>query len=154
MTYHELNNQLPVVNSSASMPEVFGLVEQVSKKLKGFQRRTMREAGLTPAQYFILSLLWEKDRMAFKDLAAASLTSRPTITGIVDTLERKGLVTREPNPDDRRSLLVSLTEKGKTLRQESPSLEAIFTSCCSSLAAAEIQQLIALLHKLNGTLLF
>jgi DNA-binding MarR family transcriptional regulator len=154
MTYHNLNNQLPVVNSTASLPEVFGLIEQVSKKLKGFQRRTMREAGLTPAQYFILSLLWEKDRMPFKDLAAASLTSRPTITGIVDTLEKKGLVTREPNPDDRRSLLVSLTGKGRTLRQATPTLESIFMSCCSSLDSAEIQQLSALLQKLNGTLPF
>jgi DNA-binding MarR family transcriptional regulator len=154
MTYNNLSNQLPVVNSSASMPEVFQLIEQVSKKLKQFQRRTTREAGLTPAQYFILSLLWENDRMPFKDLAAASLTSRPTITGIVDTLEKKGLVTREPNPADRRSLLVSLTKKGESLRQATPTLESIFTSCCSSLSPVEIQQLTALLQKLNGTLPF
>jgi DNA-binding MarR family transcriptional regulator len=136
------------------MPEVFQLIEQVSKKLKQFQRRTMREAGLTPAQYFILSRLWEKDRIPFKDLAAASLTSRPTITGIVDTLEKKGLVTREPNPDDRRSLLVSLTEKGKALRQATQTLESVFTSCCSSLTLAEIQQITALLQILNDTLPF
>jgi DNA-binding MarR family transcriptional regulator len=154
MTYQNLNNQLPVVNSTASMPEVFGLIEQVSKKLKQFQRRTMHESGLTPPQYFILSLLWEKDRMPFKDLAAASLTSRPTITGIVDTLEKKGLVTREPNPDDRRSLLVSLTEKGRILQQATPTLESIFTSCCSSLTLAETREIIALLQKLNGTLPF
>ena len=154
MTYNNLSNQLPVMNSSASLPEVFGLIEQVSKKLKQFQRHTMREANLTPSQYFILSLLWEKDRMPFKDLATASLTSRPTITGIVDTLEKKGLVTREPNLDDRRSLLVSLTEKGSAFRQATPTLETIFTRCCSSLAPAEIQQLTALLQKLNGTLPF
>jgi DNA-binding MarR family transcriptional regulator len=154
MTYNNLSNQLPILNSPASLPEVFQLIEQVSKKLKQFQRRTMREASLTPAQYFILSLLWEKDRMPFKDLAAASLTSRPTITGIVDSLEKKGLVTREPNPGDRRSLLVSLTEKGRTLRQATPTLETIFMSCCSSLTLSETQQLSTLLQKLNGTLPF
>lgn len=136
------------------MPEVFGLIEQLSKKLKGFQRRTMQEAGLTPAQYFILSLLWQKDRVPFKDLAAASLTSRPTITGIVDSLGKKELVTRKPNPDDRRSLLVCLTKKGKALRKKTPTLETIFTSCCGSLSVAEIRQLTALLQKLNGTLPF
>jgi DNA-binding MarR family transcriptional regulator len=154
MTYNTLRNQLPVMNSSESMPEVFQLIEQVSKKLKQFQRRTMCEARLTPAQYFILSLLWEKDCMPFKDLAAASLTSRPTITGIVDTLEKKGLVTRKPNRNDRRSLLVSLTEKGRTLRQATPTLETIFTNCCSNLTVSETQQLIILLQKLNGTLPF
>jgi DNA-binding MarR family transcriptional regulator len=154
MTYNRLSNQLPVVNSSVSLPEVFQLIEQVSKKLKQFQRRTMREAGLTPAQYFILSLLWEKDCMSFKDLADASLTSRPTITGIVDTLEKKDLVTREPNPNDRRSLLVSLTEQGRTLRHTTPTLESIFMSCCNGLTPVETQQLSALLQKLNGTLPF
>ena len=154
MTYNNLDNQLTVLNVTASLPDVFHLIEQASKKLKQFQRRTMREASLTPAQYFILSLLWEKDRVPFKDLASASLTSRPTITGIVDTLEKKELVAREPNPDDRRSLLVCLTEKGKDLRQATPTLDAIFTSCCSSLTLAEIQQLTLLLQKLNGSLPF
>jgi DNA-binding MarR family transcriptional regulator len=154
MTYTDLNNQLPIINPSVSLPGAFQLIEQVAKKLKQFQRRTMREARLTPPQYFLLSRLWEKDRLPFKDLATASLTSRPTITGIVDTLEKKGLVTREPNPDDRRSLLVSLTEQGRAIRQSTPTLEVIFSSCCSSLTLGEIQQLITLLQKLNGTLPF
>ncbi|MCJ7434864.1 MAG: MarR family transcriptional regulator [Anaerolineales bacterium] len=136
------------------MPEIFQLIEQASKKLKQFQRRTIQESNLTPPQYFILSLLWEKDGAPFKDLASASFSSRATITGIVDTLEKKGLVTREPNHDDRRSLLVSLTGKGKKLRQSTPTLETIFRSCCSSLDLAEIQQLTVLLKKLNDTLPF
>jgi DNA-binding MarR family transcriptional regulator len=122
------------------------------KRLKRIQRETIREADLTPPQYFILTLLWEKDGRPFKEMAAAAHSSRASMTGIVDTLERKGLVTREPNPDDRRSLLVKLTEKGWSLQDSTPTLEGIFGSCCAGLEPVEIQQLSRLLRKLNDSL--
>jgi DNA-binding MarR family transcriptional regulator len=137
---------------SASMPEVFQLIELADKRLKRIQRETIREADLTPPQYFILTLLWEKDGRPFKEMAAAAHSSRASMTGIVDTLERKGLVTREPNPDDRRSLLVKLTEKGWSLQDSTPTLEGIFGSCCAGLEPVEIQQLSRLLRKLNDSL--
>jgi len=74
------------------------------------------------------------------------------MTGIVDTLEGKGLVSREPNPDDRRSLLVKLTAKGTALQKSTPTLDRIFGRCCVGLEADEIQQLSRLLKKLNDVL--
>jgi DNA-binding MarR family transcriptional regulator len=76
------------------------------------------------------------------------------MTGIVDTLENKGLVTREPNPDDRRSLLVKLTEKGRSLQASTPTLDKIFRSCCVGLEAGEVRQLSQLLRKLNESLTY
>lgn len=139
---------------SGAMPEVFQLIELAEKRLKQIQRETIREADLTPPQYFIMTLLWEKDGRPFKELASAAHSSRPTMTGIVDSLERKELVTREPNPDDRRSLLVQLTEKGKALRHSTPTLDRIFRSCCVGLGPDEVRQLSRLLRKLNDSLAF
>jgi len=65
----------------------------------------IKENNLAPSQYVILNLLWEKDRCQFHELASVCCCSRSTITGIVDTLEKKGLVVRELNPEDRRSFL-------------------------------------------------
>lgn len=62
------------------------------------------------------------------------------------------MVSREPNPDDRRSLLVRLTEKGETLQDATPTLDRIFESCCIGLEPDEIQQLSRLLKKLNESL--
>ena len=76
------------------------------------------------------------------------------MTGIVDSLERKELVTREPNPDDRRSLLVQLTESGEALRHSTPTLDRIFRSCCVGLGPDEVRQLSRLLRKLNDSLAF
>jgi DNA-binding MarR family transcriptional regulator len=135
-----------------SIPEIFQLIEQVEKKLKQIQRETIKETNLTPPQYVVLTLLWEKDGRPFKELAAAVQCTRATMTGIVDTLEKKGLVTRAPNPDDRRSLLVKLTEKGESLQRSTPTLDRIFKNCCVGLAPAEARQLSQLLKKLNDSL--
>ena len=134
------------------LPEVVQLIELADKRLKQIQRETIGEADLTPPQYFVLTLLWERDGRPFKELAAAANCSPATMTGIVDTLERKGLVAREPNPDDRRSLLVKLTEAGWSLKDSTPTLEGIFRGCCVGLEPDEIQQLSQLLKKLNESL--
>ncbi|OEH86426.1 hypothetical protein BHU72_13490 [Desulfuribacillus stibiiarsenatis] len=43
---------------------------------------------------------------------------RPTISGIIDRLEKNGWVVRKPNPDDRRSQIIELTEKSESLIHE------------------------------------
>lgn len=139
---------------SGSLPEVFQLIEAASKQLKRMQSETLRVAGLTPPQYFILNLLWGQDKRPFKELADLLNSSRATITEIVDALERKELVIRTPNPADRRSLLVSLTEKGYKLRLSTPVLQEMFGSCCCGMDPVETKQLSMLLRKLNDALKF
>lgn len=138
--------------AQGSIAEVFRLVDTVAKKLKQFQRETIRDVDLTPAQYSVLGLLWEKDARQPNELASACCCSPSTITGIIDTMERKGLVSRELNPEDRRSFLTRLTEKGEALRYSTPTLEKIFTNCCSGIEPRELRQLAELLRKLNDTL--
>ena len=135
-----------------SMPEIFQLIERVGKKLKQIQRETIKETNLTPPQYVVMTLLWERDGRPFMELAAAVHCTRATMTGIVDTLEKKGLVIRAPNPDDRRSLLVQLTDEGKNLQKSTPTLDRIFHSCCVGLQPDEARQLSYLLKKLDASL--
>jgi DNA-binding MarR family transcriptional regulator len=134
------------------LAEIFQLIGVVAKKLRQIQRDTMGGADLTPAQYSILTLLRERDDRPFKELAAAHHCSPATITGIVDVMEKKGLVTREPNPDDRRSLLARLTEEGRTLQDSAPGLDKIYRSCCVGLEPDEFQRLGWLLTRLNNSL--
>jgi DNA-binding MarR family transcriptional regulator len=135
-----------------SIPEVFQLLDRVAKKLTRVQREDIRTADLTPAQYSVLSLLWKGDGRPFNELASGCCCSPSTITGIVDTLEKKGLVSRQPNPEDRRSLLVSLTEDGRSMEGRTPTLETIFGDCCPAIEPEELQQLATLLRKLNEAL--
>ena len=113
---------IPIENLLLSTPvtDVFTLLDRVARNLREIKRLTVNQVDLTPPQYQTLRLLWDQDSQPFKDLAAANGCTRPTMTGIVDTLEKNGLVTRQPNPDDRRSLLVTLSEKGAALEGRSP----------------------------------
>lgn len=137
---------------AGSVSEVFQLIDQVGKKLKQLQRQGIRGEDLTPSQYYILSLLWEEDEREFHQLASACCCARSTITGIVDTLEKKGLVTREPNPHDRRSILVKLTERGRTLKDSAPNLGKVLNGCCTGITPEDLRQLSQLLKKLDSDL--
>ena len=99
-------------------------------------------------------MLWDRDEMPLKDLASACNCTRATITGLIDGLERKGLVSRKPNPDDRRSLLATLTDEGRALQRETPELENTYEKCCAGLTSQEFRQLGLLLNRLNESLIF
>lgn len=141
-------------SSETSFTEVFELLELTSKNLKRIERLAMQESGLTPSQYHVLNLLWDEGEMPLKDLAEASRCTRATMTGLIDVLERKGLVRRVPNPEDRRSLLASLTKEGLALQEQAPSLRRIYSTCCVGLSPGEFQQLSQLLGKLNKSFVF
>ena len=84
------------------------------------------------------------------ELADAAGVTRATMTGLVDTLERDGFVTREPDPDDRRMMSVRLTTKGeKFLREFLPGHFKVATTIMSTLTEAERKTLVRLLIKVQ-----
>jgi DNA-binding MarR family transcriptional regulator len=63
-----------------------------------------------------LRALYEKDEATPNELSGKLALNSSTLTGILDRLEKKGLLKRELNSKDRRSIIVKLTEKAKTLK--------------------------------------
>ncbi|MFX0000378.1 MAG: MarR family winged helix-turn-helix transcriptional regulator [Candidatus Hodarchaeota archaeon] len=143
------NNCCPPKN----IVEVFELINILNKKYEKLQRDNIQELELTPTQHFILRELWRSNGQQFKDLAESCNCSRSTITGVVDTMEKKDLVFRDSNPEDRRSMLVKLTNKGKKLKIETPPLESIVNGCCPEISKGEIEKLAELLQKLLNSLI-
>lgn len=94
--------------------------------------RDLARYGITFPQFMVLIALertQESSRMG--PLASSTLQSLPAMTGIVDRLEERGLVQRQRDPNDRRSVVVCLTEKGKALlsqikTERQQALEEIF----------------------------
>jgi DNA-binding MarR family transcriptional regulator len=84
------------------------------------------------------------------DLAEKTGVTRATITGLLDGLEKEGLVERSPDPDNRRSIRVKLTVAGQEfLDSVRPGYCRWFTSVVESLNEEERQQLLALLAKIQ-----
>jgi len=142
-------------NDNTAAPEIFDAINGLARRLNQFESRTLRESGLTPAQFFVLSLLVSEDCRPLSELAELCLCARPTMSGIADTLERKDLVRRMPNPSDRRGALICLTDQGRTLFAATTSLNEMFGSCCCELLPAEeMSELGRLLAKLGESLPF
>ena len=71
--------------------------------------------GLTPSQLQILSLIDEADEIevSMSRIARELAVTMPSVTGLVDQLSRRGLVSRRHDDRDRRRVLVSLTDEGR-----------------------------------------
>ncbi|MHA1975490.1 MAG: MarR family winged helix-turn-helix transcriptional regulator [Candidatus Hodarchaeales archaeon] len=148
-------NQLSELNyEEGSIPEIFSLVQKITKNLDKFQRMVLSETQVTPHQYSVVRALGisGENGLSLSQLAQVCYSSRPTMTYLIDALEKKNVVKRIPNPNDRRSLLVKLTSKGNLLKKEAPSVIQIYADCCSILNPKESQNLSLLLKKLNKAL--
>lgn len=71
--------------------------------------------GLTEQQWRILRVLREQNGLEARQLASRTLLLQPSATGIVDRMERDGLVERRRDPDDRRKVTIWLTRKARRL---------------------------------------
>ena len=86
--------------------------------------RYLSEFGLTPPQFEILTILAEQGALPLNKLSEGLCCASSNVTGIVDRLERDGLVERGGTVEDRRVTLLSLTEKGRKVWESVPS------DCC------------------------
>lgn len=89
------------------LAECFHAFEQISNA-------HIRTLDLTPPQFDIIATLGNTSGMSFKELGEKTLITKGTLTGIIDRLEAKGLVRRTMSMEDRRSMIVQLTEKGES----------------------------------------
>ncbi len=138
-----------------SLPVVFNLITRMAKRLNQFSARVNSETRITPHQYSCLVSLSKAEGMNLTQLAEENKCTRPTITKLVDSLEKKGFATREPHPTDRRQFIVTTTKDGlKTLEKTSSVLKDAFSTCCEVLDPVEIQKLISLLKKLEKSSIF
>jgi DNA-binding MarR family transcriptional regulator len=105
--------------------------------------------------FMVLMLLLNRTRLdgSFRstpaELAELAGVTRATMTGLVDTLERDGLVKRQPDPADRRMMTVHLTPRGREcLRRILPGHFQRMKELMSPLSEADRRNLVRLLHKL------
>ncbi len=81
------------------------------------------------------------------------MVTRATVTGLVDSLERRGLVRRTPNPDDRQRLVVEITSTGVGVLQEVRTLvHRHEQTWMSALSTAELRTYIELLRRIQDTI--
>lgn len=115
---------------------------------------TLQPLNVTPAGGLVLGILKDAGAACQPNYISERLiVSRATVTGLLDTLAKRGLVRRESHPSDRRMVLVHLTESGSRLADEvRRTVHRAEAGWVSPLSEAERAQLTALLGKLQRRL--
>lgn len=74
--------------------------------------------GITYPQYLVLMVLWELGRLPVNDIAKKLLLNTNTITPLLKRMEQQAIVERTRSQEDERKVIISLTAKGKALKEE------------------------------------
>jgi MarR family transcriptional regulator, transcriptional regulator for hemolysin len=92
-------------------------IQRTARLLRLHLIKFLQDAGtdITPEQWFILFRLHENEGQSQGELADKDLQDHPNITRMLDMLEKRQLVIRTADPQDRRKFLIFLTEAGKNL---------------------------------------
>ena len=142
MTQHTnllLNNQL-----------CFALYAATNSIIR-YYRIYLNEIEITYTQYLVLLVLWESENCSIKNIAKTLKLDSPTITPIVQKLEKMNLVKRQRSDKDERIVLVSLTKAGIDLKDQVADIQNK-VACKTHLKTKDFNELKETLNQLAQTM--
>lgn len=126
------------------------VISNTGRRLNQRLQQLFHEHDITPEQWSLLMCLDEHDGITHKDLAQRTDKDPANITRLVDQLERKALVKRAANPNDRRSQLLYITDTGRTSAHELAPIEAHYVQqMLTDISDEEIQAFMGFMAKIN-----
>jgi len=96
-------------------PSLMYAVKQVELAARAHMDELLKPAGITVLPYTALTVLRRRDGLSSAQLARNSFVTAQSMTDMVTGLERRGLIVRRRDPNNRRALLISLTDAGRQL---------------------------------------
>ena len=147
---HEISMSPPPI-----APELKSEVDQVLEAIlylytesRRITKELARRADLTGPQLTVVKLLEQIGDLSLSELSERIRAQNSTVTGIIDRMEREGLVTRERSKEDRRVVYIKLTAKGRELARDIPvEPMEIFRSALETLSAQEMRELMRIMTK-------
>ncbi len=160
----EASKEFPELDPSAV--EAFLHLLRTGDEVFAVTEQNLTEHSISHGRFGVLMLLWRSTQSQGAgatgaedcpcgprtpaELADAAGVTRATMTGLVDTLERDGLVKREPDPADRRAISIRLTAKGeKFLDEFLPGHFKTIAELMTPLSEPERKSLVRLLGKIQ-----
>lgn len=124
-----------------------------SREITKLYRPYLDALGLTYTQYITLLVLWENNIINIKELCSRLYLDSGTLTPLLKKLENMKLLERKRDPNDERSVIISLTSEGKALKNKAIEIPSkIF--CSSGLSIDEAislrGQLKTIIERLNS----
>jgi MarR family transcriptional regulator, organic hydroperoxide resistance regulator len=114
-------------------------------------RGPLASLGLTYPQYLVMLVLWEDGEQTVGGLAQRLELDASTLTPLLRRMENAGLLHRQRDPGNQRSVRVTLTEHGRALEAPAAAIQQR-VACATRLDGAEFEQLRRRLHRLADDL--
>lgn len=110
----------------------------------------LSDRRLTPAQYLALTRLSDKGRVSQNHLGRMTAMDPATIQGVIQRLKSRGLVQREPDGNDRRRIMIALTDEGRAMvDQITEQVDSLNEQILSPLSHSERDMFLSLLKRLR-----
>ncbi|WP_288587042.1 MarR family transcriptional regulator [uncultured Methylobacterium sp.] len=126
-------------------------LSRINRALTRIGDARLKAVGLATAQLPVLAMLKDGGRLSQIELARLAKVEQPSMAQLLVRMERDGLVRRIPDPTDRRSSLVSLTEEAE---RRLPAGRAVLqqgnAEMTRGMSRAEVDQLVGLLRRVLG----
>ncbi len=94
---------------------IFFQLAKASQAGTRYWQEKVSKHGVTAVQAMVLSFLSDQDEISSGNLGNRVQLDSATLTGIIDRLDKAGLVERRNHPNDRRAILICLTDQGKKI---------------------------------------
>jgi len=121
---------------------LYACSKEVVRKYKPY----LDAIDLTYTQYITMMVLWEHKEITVKEIGEFLYLDSGTLTPVLKTLEKKGLLTRHRSGEDERVLKICITEKGEVLKEQAADIP-LKMGACLKLSMEEAKELYTLLYK-------
>lgn len=123
------------------------------EKLSTWEEKIVKDTGLSLPNMHTIEILGIFGELRMKELASKIGVTTGTLTITIDKLEKKGLVKRVPNPSDRRSYLITLTNEGLTVHKEHTLAHNEMTNkCLKDFSDKDKQTFLELLNRFKSNM--
>lgn len=125
-------------------------LRQIIRAIDLHSKRLEKESGLTGPQLLVMQQLAAHTELTAGVIAREISLSQPTVTSIIDRLERKELLKRERSRYDKRKVLLSITESGRASLEKAPTLlQDSFIRAFNQLEDWEQSQILSSLQRVS-----
>lgn len=138
---------MPKPKPDVMVAEIMDNIRRVFQVVNEQSKQVERDTGLTGPQVWGIKVIAEHGTIRVSDLAKKMYLHPTTVVGILDRLEKRGLVSRVRSTEDRRVVDVTLTEEGCKLVEKSP--EVASNKITHGLASLSVSELTIIYHGLD-----
>ncbi|WP_445406701.1 MarR family winged helix-turn-helix transcriptional regulator [Acinetobacter seifertii] len=107
------------------------LIYSTNLALNQLYRKLLTPLGITYPQYLVMLVLWEKDEITVSEIGNKLFLESSTLTPILKKLEAIQLVNRTRSKEDERQVIITLSEKGKKLKEQAINIPAYILEASS-----------------------